>query len=311
MKMRLVALIVILATLAPALPAAAQGSANRLIVPPGQRVAGNIATTVQDIEVAGEVAGDVTSWSGDIVVSGRVGGDVISYSGRVTITAAAQVGGHILALSGGLRREPGAAVSGQALGGPAQVGALASLFDVFMPAPQPAGSDAAVGRLLFGLALGVFLLAVCLLWIALWPRRTAAASLTLRRLPLRALALGLLTTLILGLLLPPLALLLAASLLGLPLLLVLAVLALAPYIYGLGALALLPASRAASPGAVSRPVVLLAVALALPVALLAMAAPLWGMALFYLVASPGLGAAILSRGGLVVPVEAMKQAVLP
>jgi hypothetical protein len=30
-------------------------------------------------------------------------------------------------------------------------------------------------------------------------------------------------------------------------------------------------------------------------------APLWGVALFYLAASPGLGALLLSRGGLLVP----------
>jgi hypothetical protein len=42
-------------------------------------------------------------------------------------------------------------------------------------------------------------------------------------------------------------------------------------------------------------------ALALLVVIGAALAPLWGMALFYLLASPGLGAVLLSRGGLLIP----------
>ena len=34
-----------------------------------------------------------------------------------------------------------------------------------------------------------------------------------------------------------------------------------------------------------------------------MLAPQWGLALFYMLASPGLGAALLSRGGLLAPAE--------
>lgn len=304
MKRRSIALIVILAGLLPVFPALAQVRERALLVPAGQHVAGNIATTTQDIEVAGMVDGDVTSWSGDIVISGRVGGDVVSYNGHITVAGMAQVSGHILALSGGVQREPSASVAGQVLGGPEPVGALASLFDIFAPAPVAQGSNAAVGRLLFSLVLGVFLLAFCLLCIALWPGRTATASLTLRRLPLRALALGLLTTLILALLLLPLVTLLAATLIGLPLIAVLLALALVPYIYGMATLAQLPARALPRTSGVSQPTLVLAVTLVLLIALVALIAPLAGLALFYLVASPGLGAAILSRGGLAVPVGA-------
>ena len=37
------------------------------------------------------------------------------------------------------------------------------------------------------------------------------------------------------------------------------------------------------------------------IAITAMLAPLWGLMLFYLVASPGLGAMLVSRGGLFIP----------
>jgi uncharacterized membrane protein len=168
--------------------------------------------------------------------------------------------------------------------------------------------EAAVGRALFSAALGVFLLAFALLCIAFWPRRTAAASLTLRQAPGRALALGLLTTLLLALALPPLAALLAATLVGLPLLIVLLALIQAPYVYGLATLAQAAGVFSPHPSAptrgsegLNRTTLLIAAALALLVAVGAALAPLWGMMLFYLLASPGLGAALLSRGGLLVP----------
>jgi hypothetical protein len=38
------------------------------------------------------------------------------------------------------------------------------------------------------------------------------------------------------------------------------------------------------------------------IALAVALAPLWGLTLFFLVASPGLGAVILSRGGMALPI---------
>jgi hypothetical protein len=188
------------------------------------------------------------------------------------------------------------------------------LLDLFSTA-NAGGGGAAVGRALFGAALGVFLLAFTLLCIAFWPRRTGAASITLRRAPGRALALGLLTTLLLALALPPLGALLAATLVGLPLIVLLLVVAHAPYIYGLATLARAaetlrraPAAPGPQPGAQAWPGAGLnsaalgaAAVLAVLTAVVAALAPLWGLALFYVLASPGLGAVVLSRGGLLVP----------
>jgi cytoskeletal protein CcmA (bactofilin family) len=312
---------VLLCLLLPA-GTAAQERETPLIIPAGQTYAGDLATITRDIRVEGEVTGDVTSWSGAIVISGRVGGDVVSYSGHVTIQAGARIGGHILASGDGLRLDTTAAVTGQTIRSESGGMALANLLDLFSPDGTGNG-EAAVGRALFGATLGVFLLAFALLCIAFWPRRTAATSLTLRQTPGRALALGLLTTLLLALLLPPLAALLAATLVGLPLLIVLLTLIQAPYVYGLATLAraagvagrlptrspsgrdgqFQPAHATAGPAgtALNRTTLLLAAALALLVAIGTALAPLWGLMLFYLLASPGLGAALLSRGGLLAP----------
>jgi hypothetical protein len=254
----------------------------------------------------------VTSWSGAIEISGSVEGDVVSYSGQVKIEPGARIGGHVLASGGALQSDAGAAVAGQTIRGESGGVALANVLELFSPSDQASG-EAVVGRVLFGAALGVFLLAFTLLCIAFWPRRTSAASLTLRQAPGRALVLGLLTTLLLLLALPPLAALLAATIVGLPLLTVLLAIVQAPYIYGLATLARTvgmaggtAANRTfrsvSSEGeSLRRANLLVAGGLALVVALVAALAPLWGMMLLYLLASPGLGAALLSRGGLLVP----------
>jgi cytoskeletal protein CcmA (bactofilin family) len=292
--------------------AAAQEREAPLVIPAGETYDGDLATVTRDIQVEGHVTGDVTSWSGTIVIAGTVAGDVVSYSGQVTIQPGAHIGGHVLASGGALQLDDRAAVVGQTISGESGGVALANVLELFSPSERADGG-AAVGRVLFGAALGVFLLAFTLLCIAFWPRRTGAASLTLRRAPGRALALGLLTTLLLLLALPPLAALLAATLVGLPLLLLLMAIIQVPYVYGLATLA--RAAGMPSDGStnrtfpsvfsegesLSRASLLLAGGLALAVAVVGALAPLWGLTLFYLLASPGLGAALLSRGGLLVP----------
>jgi hypothetical protein len=279
--------------------ARAQGDA--LVIPAGQHMAGNVATVAQDIRVEGIVDGDVTSWNGAITITGSVGGDVVSYGGDVTVGATGRVDGHILASAGVLNQAPGAIVAGQKINGGAGE-ALASLFDLLNPGGG-ASPDDVLGRALFGLALAVLLTAFCLLYSAFWPGRVALASDTLIRLPSRALMLGLVTTLALALAFLPLAGLLVASVIGVPLLLLLLALALALYVFGLVVLAHMLSIRGAVARAGGR-MVGSTLALVLLIAVVVALAPLWGLALFFVLASPGLGAVVLSRGGMAQPVGA-------
>ena len=282
--------------------AAAQEQDDALVVP-ADTTAPSVATVGQDVLVAGAVSGDVTSWSGDITISGQVGGDVISYAGRVTLLSGSRVGGHVMA-PGGVQREGNTQIVGQVVGGPSGSQALASVRDVFGPGVPHSGMTAsALARPLFGLLLGLFLLVFTLLGAAFWPRRTRRTMLTLRALPGRAIAVGLLTTLLLAALVPLLGALLTATLIGLPLLVLLALLVQAPYLYGIAALtqALGPAAQDMSGDTgLRRETLATAAVLALLIGLVAAVQPLAGLALLYLVASPGLGAAILSRGGMAI-----------
>lgn len=302
-------LLVLLLMLIFSVPGAAlaQDTQPALVIPAGQREPGSVATVSQAIVIEGAVDGDVTSWSGDITVQGSVGGDVVSYAGRVTIAPGGWVGGHVLASGGELRVGGEAAVAGQAIGSSGGGGALASLLDLLMPRERTS-AGATIGRALFGVVGTVLLAAFCLLYIAFWPRRIEIASATLQHFGARALALGLITTAAAALALPAVAALLISSVVGLPVLLVLLAGMLAAYIYGLAVLARWGAARMVSQTGRMQLVgnaTFLAVALfALAIAGLVVARPLAGVAAFCLLASPGLGAAVLSRGGMALPLRA-------
>jgi cytoskeletal protein CcmA (bactofilin family) len=280
----------------------ARGQNGALVIGAGQHVAGSVATIAQDIRVDGTVDGDVTSWSGAITIAGSVGGDVVSYGGDVTVMPTGRVGGHILASGGVLRQAPSAVVAGQVINGGESGQALASLIDLLNPA-LAADQDDMLVRALFSSALAVLLAAFCFLYTAFWPGRVALANATLRRLPGRALALGMLTTLVLALALGPLTGLLVASVIGLPVLLALLALALALYVYGLAVLArtLSPSGAAATP---NRKMIAITLALVLVIAVATALAPAWGLLLFFLASSPGVGAVALSRGGVALPLAA-------
>lgn len=305
---RLIVGIALLVSLALPAGALAQDRDEPLVVGPGQRVTGSVATVGQDIRIEGAVDGDVTSWEGDITVVGRVGGDVVSYAGRVTVAPTGRIDGNVLALGSQLRPDERELVGGQIIEGGVGANAMASVLEIIMPAANAAPGDASIGRGLFGAVLGVLSLAFCLLCIAFWPRRTAAAGRTLLQFPGRALLLGMTTTLALALILLPLVALLAATVIGMPLIVVLLLAVEVPYLYGLATLARAIGGRLGSGGGpateFSGVTVGGALALVLLIALVGAAAPLWGVALFHLLAGPGLGAAILSRGGVLVPVAA-------
>ncbi len=290
-------LAIVLALLLPGV-AAAQGGASALVIAAGQHEPGSVATITRDIVVAGVVDGDVTSWAGSITVSGTIGGDVVSYGGVVTIVAGGQVRGHVLASSGALDLAAGAEVGGQRIQSEAGGEALASLLDLFGQSNNPTGG--ALPRVLLAATSGTLLAAFCALLYLFWPRRMRAAAATLAAMPGQSLAIGLLTSLVVGLALPALAALLIASVLGLPLLVLFVLLLAACYVYGLAVLARHLGERF-EPGlaqpALGGAALAVVAALALLLALITAFAPLWGLALFFVMASPGLGAAIISRGG--------------
>lgn len=294
--MKRLALTILVALLALA-PGAAHAQLRPLVVAAGEVAQGDIATVDQPIVVEGVVEGDVTSWSGAILIEGEVRGDVVSYVGTITLGPAAEVSGSVLAMAGAVHGDradvAGSVLGAQPVAGRSLVAGLATILG-----RQPATVVATIPRPLLSGVLAAIGLAICALLAAIWPARTAGTALALRRGPGRAALLGMLTTLLLGLLLPPLASLLALSLVGMPLLPPLLVVLQLPYLFGLAALGRLLAdtagARALHPAAAAA---LGALPILLALAVVGIPAPMLSALLFYTVASVGLGAAILSRGG--------------
>jgi hypothetical protein len=279
------------------------GQGAQVMVPRGQYHTGDLATTADSIRVDGEVAGDVTSWSGDIVVSGRVDGDVVSYIGNVTIEPGGSVGGSALALAGRLQVSQPNALAGQAISGGAGGRVVDGVVGLFGGATYQAAGVANLGRLLLSGVAGALLLGLSLMFLAAWPQRSMASASTLRRAPGLALLLGTLATLAIATLTPIAGMLLASTVLGLPLAVVLLLLVNVVCIHGLAVL-VCAACSTLEPG-VGAPslglAALVAMAIVAPIVLLAIISPAMALGAYYLLAAPGLGALLLSRGGTLAP----------
>lgn len=275
--------------------ALAQGSPVRTITADAV-VHGDVASVGEAILIAGRVEGDVTSWSGSITILGEVDGDVVSYAGSIELGPGARVTGNVLSLGGGVSRPAQAQVTGRVLGEQPLAGAALMADAAAILRPQPGHAPADLPLPLISAALTLLCLLLVVASAALWPRRTLGISRALRYAPGRSSMLGLLTTVLLGLLLLPLGALLALSLIGLPLVLPLTLLLQAPYLFGLVGIARLLGERL-RPQASELAVAVGATVLLLPLGIVGAVAPLWALALFYLLASVGLGAVILSRGG--------------
>jgi hypothetical protein len=285
------------------LPGVVYAQEGALVVSRGEQVVGDVATIQRHIRIEGMVQGDVTSWFGSIYIQGTVAGDVVSYGGSITLDDGARVDGSVLGMGGEVQQHHSARVAGQLIGdafiGKQMTASLLNVAD-----GQHSTPTAWLHYVLVSVALCGLVLALAALSMLIWPHRITRTSEVLLAMPWRSLLLGLLTTLLLGTLLLFGALLLALSLVGLPLLLVLVLLAHLPYVYGLVSLALALVRRVTE--AQQRRVALWAVVLAtlvlfVPVVLVAAISTLLSAALFYLLASAGLGAAVLSRGGVLVP----------
>ena len=72
----------------------------------------------RDLQVDGEAAADVAAINGSVVVTGKVRGDVIVLGGDARLAAEATVGGDVFVLGGHLEIEPGARIEGRSVAYP-------------------------------------------------------------------------------------------------------------------------------------------------------------------------------------------------
>src|SRR5437867_3282570 len=104
-KLLLIPVLVPVAVLVLAPPAAAKSGAEtqvvftgQVVVPTGQTV-GDVVIFNGPTTIDGTVRGSVTSFHGDVSISGTVTGDVTSFNGDVTVSSDARVGGDLVTQS--------------------------------------------------------------------------------------------------------------------------------------------------------------------------------------------------------------------
>ncbi|MDW8405332.1 polymer-forming cytoskeletal protein [Chloroflexus sp.] len=281
----------------PAAPAAAQGP-GALIIAANEQYHGHIVTFDQPIVIVGEVDGDVTSWTGSITVQGVVRGDVVSYTGAITIAPGAVVEGNVLSIAGGVKVESQLGLRGIIIGTEPLAGSTIATALIGVLSGQatvrrwlPPGIAGMVGALISTL--------LCVAVALIWPRRTAGIGRALRAAPLRSAAIGFLSTILLISALPFLVGLLTLSLAGLVLIVPLIALLHVPYAVGLAGVARAIAATWPPGWALKPPLAaaLGALVALTPLIVIGAFAPMLAVALGYTLASWGLGAALISRGG--------------
>lgn len=238
------------------------------------------------IPVQGPVSGDVTSLGGDIVVRGNVAGDVVTLGGKVTLEPGARVQGSVLSGGGpvtGNATQIGQAKIDQIDGWLASANAIGVL--------QTQAGPAIPARMLGFMAMLLIALLSAILVIT-WRQGAIEASSYLARFPRRAIVLGILATLGLGVIGVGGTILLAATVVGVVLVPILLLVLQLPFVAGVAAVGALLGTRLAGRptlagavwGIAAQLIVVMALGLIIPVA---------GLMLFYALGAVGLGAALL------------------
>jgi hypothetical protein len=217
------------ATAAAASPAAADLPGLRL--EQGSVARQPIVAVGRGVEVDGEALAGVTALNGNVIITGRVHGDVTVLGGDLTLQPSAIIEGDALILGGRLVAAGGSRLSGRAVAYPTVSRAWLTLLE------GPSLGMGATSPLVLGAKLGLVAawLALTLLLFASAGRPLVRTSEEVRQEPLRCFAAGLvgLATIVLS------ALFLSAflpTLLGVPLLVLVALFALVLKLWGMVAI---------------------------------------------------------------------------
>ena len=249
--------------------------------------AGGVIRVGQDAVVAAgqTVDGPILVVGGSAIVDGTVDGPIAALGGSVRLGPSARVKGPVLALGGRLEQAAGSSVEGPVLQTPGP-GVLAKAAAWLVPVATVAASFYLAAKLFAG--LGWIVLAAAL-WL-LFPGPLKRTRESLEKDPAAALVWGCLGWPGLALI----ALALLVSLLGIPLLPPLAVLSIAAYLWGFGALSWWLGDKLAG-GRWDSPVMSIAVGVVLLTVLGLV--PLARWLVFMATAALALGATLRSRFG--------------
>ncbi|HEY8021641.1 MAG TPA: polymer-forming cytoskeletal protein [Thermoanaerobaculia bacterium] len=199
-----------------------------LVLEKGSTARHQLVAIGRDVVVAGEALSDVAALQGSIEVSGRVAGDVIVLGGSARLTPSAAVDGDVYALGGMIDAAPGARIGGRSVSYPTASSAWLTLME------GPAIGLSATSPLVLGakVALLAAWAALLLLFFAVSGREVLSTAENVRREPFRSFFVGL--TGVLAILLTALFLsAFAGALIGVPLLVLVVLLAIVLKLWGM------------------------------------------------------------------------------
>ncbi|MGB5163532.1 MAG: polymer-forming cytoskeletal protein [Thermoanaerobaculia bacterium] len=220
-------------SMAVAMGCAAAGSSRAqnlpaIVVEEGSVARQEVVALGRDVVVAGEAMSDVVSISGSTRVEGRVGGDVIVLGGDGLLSETARIDGDVFVLGGRLEAAPGARIEGRSVSYPT----VSSAWLTLMEGPSlglSAGSPVILGA---KLALMAAWLALTLLLFATSGRQLLETSESVQANPGRNFVTGVAG--VLAMLLTALFFsAFAAAIVGIPLLILVVLLALMLKLWGM------------------------------------------------------------------------------
>ena len=199
-----------------------------LTIEEGSVARSQVVALGRDLEVAGEAAADVVSINGNSRITGKVAGDVIVLGGDALLSSSARVEGDVFVLGGRLEAEQGARIEGRSVSYPTISSAWLTLIE------GPSLGLSATSPVVLGakLALLAAWLTLTLLLLATSGRGVLSTSDQVRIEPLRNFFVGLTAVLAMtmtGLFFSAFA----AALVGVPLLVLVAMLALMLKLWGM------------------------------------------------------------------------------
>lgn len=199
-----------------------------LVLEDGSTVRRQLVGVGRNVRVDGRALEDVVTLDGSVSVSGRVAGDVIALGGSVELAATAVVEGDVFAVGGTVTAQPGAEVRGRSVSYPDASAAWLTLIE------GPTLGLSATSPLVLGgkLALLAAWLVLVVVFFAVSGREVLSTSASVAQEPFRGFVVGLtgvLTIVLTALLFTALA----AALVGLPLLVLVILLALVLKLWGM------------------------------------------------------------------------------
>ncbi len=182
----------------------------------------------RDVMIDGEAMSHAVALNGSVFVTGKVGGDVIVLGGKVFLSPSARIGGQVFVLGGHIEAAPGSSIGGRSVAYPD----ASALWITLLEGPSFGMSALAPVVLGAKLALLAFWAFLCMLLFAVSGREIVSTSESVRKEPFRNFFLGL--TGVLAMLLTALFFsAFSGALLGVPLLVLVGVVALLLRFWGM------------------------------------------------------------------------------